>query len=161
MHAISSVRRRLPNVVRAFLDFPGQLLFESCTGLCSGVALSANLSKSRSARRQKAQSKHEDNQTAGTEEIAALRESFITCLETAHAILDFEGKETRDAAKALQDFLQDFSKKRNKIAHAGGSSIVVLESDFSALVNVFRIIARSLATLVEAEIEKAIRQGRV
>jgi hypothetical protein len=68
-----------------------------------------------------------------------------------------EKKDTRETAKALQEFLKRFGQTRNKIAHTGSSGIVVTETDFDQLLTFFRIFSRALTTVVEIEIAKLLK----
>ncbi len=68
-----------------------------------------------------------------------------------------EKKDTRETAKALQEFLKRFGQTRNKIAHTGSSGIVVAETDFDQLLKVFRVFSRALTSVVEVEIAKLLK----
>jgi hypothetical protein len=64
----------------------------------------------------------------------------------------FETDKTRETAKAIQEFLTQFGRKRNKIAHTGSSGVVVNESELEQLLKFFRVFARGLCGLIETEI---------
>jgi hypothetical protein len=68
-----------------------------------------------------------------------------------------EKKDTRETAKALQEFLKRFGQTRNKIAHTGSSGIVVTEADFDQLLEFFRTFGRALTSVLEAELAKFIK----
>jgi HEPN superfamily RiboL-PSP-like protein len=65
-----------------------------------------------------------------------------------------EKKDTRETAKALQEFLKRFGQTRNKIAHTGSSGVVVTEADFDQLLMFFRTFGRALTSVLEAELAK-------
>lgn len=63
-------------------------------------------------------------------------------------------RDSRETAKAIQDFLKRFGQTRNKIAHAGSGGVVVTESDFEQLLLFFRNFARGLVPVVENQLAK-------
>jgi hypothetical protein len=68
-----------------------------------------------------------------------------------------EKSDTRETAKAIEEFLRRFGQRRNKIAHTGSSGIVVTESDFEQLLRFFRAFARALTSVVEVELAKRLK----
>jgi hypothetical protein len=82
-------------------------------------------------------------------------------LGRVQGLQDHFGKsDTRETAKAIQDFLKDFGRTRNKIAHTGNSGVVITESDFSQLLKMFRIFASAFSAVIESELAKTIRRLR-
>jgi RiboL-PSP-HEPN len=62
--------------------------------------------------------------------------------------------DTRETAKAAEEFLRRFGQMRNKIAHTGNSGIVVSDDDLQQLLKIFRAFARGFTSIIEAEIAK-------
>ena len=68
-----------------------------------------------------------------------------------------EKRDTRETAKAAEQYLRDFVQKRNRIAHCGSGGLVVTDGDIERLIEFFRVFSRSLAGIVEARIADTVR----
>jgi len=64
---------------------------------------------------------------------------------------------TRETSEATQHFLAEFAKKRNKIAHGGGGTIVIVAEDVEQFLDVFRAFARTLEGVVGSFLQKQTR----
>jgi RiboL-PSP-HEPN len=75
------------------------------------------------------------------------------------ALRDTLGKQdTRETAKAIEEFLKRFGQTRNKIAHSGNTGIVVTESDLEQLLKFFRAFAVALSAVVETQLSKRAKK---
>jgi hypothetical protein len=64
---------------------------------------------------------------------------------------------TRETSAAIQQFLTEFAKKRNKIAHSGSGGILIAAEDVEQLLDVFRAFAQTLSDVVESFLQKQMR----
>jgi RiboL-PSP-HEPN len=68
----------------------------------------------------------------------------------------FDKPDTRETAKAIQEFLRRFGRTRNKIAHSGSGGVVVTELDVEQFLGLFRALAGALCLVVEARLEDLV-----
>jgi hypothetical protein len=69
-----------------------------------------------------------------------------------------EKKDTAETARAIESFLRDFIRLRNRIAHTGSGGASVNESDVARYVKVLRAFGQALAEVVTSKLEKGISQ---
>jgi hypothetical protein len=68
------------------------------------------------------------------------------------------GKDGREATKETKEWLKEFIKKRNRIAHTGIGGIKITESDVTAAIAFFGAFAPVLAAAVEDAVKKSIKR---
>jgi hypothetical protein len=67
------------------------------------------------------------------------------------------GKDGRAATKETKEWLKEFIRKRNRIAHTGIGGIKVTESDVTTAIAFFGAFARVLAAAVEDSVKKCVK----
>jgi HEPN superfamily RiboL-PSP-like protein len=63
----------------------------------------------------------------------------------------FDRSTIRETNKDIQDYLTDFIKKRNKLAHTGGSGITFSSDEIENLIRFVRLLGKRLAVMVNRE----------
>jgi hypothetical protein len=63
-------------------------------------------------------------------------------------------RRTTDTKKQIQEDLQSFIRKRNRVAHSGNGGVAVSDTDIEALIGFLRPLTKVLAALVAAQIGK-------
>jgi hypothetical protein len=71
-----------------------------------------------------------------------------------------ETKDTRETARSTEEFLREFIRKRNKIAHTSSGGIAVTETDIIQMVKFLRTFGGSLALVVTEKLSKNISKSQ-